>query len=206
MSTIKKIFIIVPITLAVTLGVGACIIYFGGKPSYQITKASVTTLVKEMPVQLVTNSVTTMVYCTIEDIPEYAGSRIKRALLGGSEGVFITTVKFGYGIDLKKDMNEDNVLIDEQSIIIALPEPKILYREINLDYEVYTKQTILRAVADKVTNTDIEKELRIVFQRKADEFAEKNGLVPTKDEIIESIQPVFNKLIAYQTDKQIIFK
>jgi hypothetical protein len=181
-------------------------IFTANKHSYQVTEASVAALVKENLVQLLTNSTTTMVVCTIEDIPEGIVAKFGKVLLGESLGIFITKVKFGYGIDLKNDMSDEDIVIDDQSITITLPSPKILYIDPDMNYEIVTKQTILRALVAKIKGMDIEKEMRKAFQQKAEEFAKENGLIPSKEEIINKIQPFFNNFIANQMGKQIIFK
>jgi hypothetical protein len=115
-------------------------------------------------------------------------------------------VKFIYGLDLLNEFKESDVSIESDSIVISLPNPKILYHDIDLDYTLYTKTPMLRAIVDKFAGTNVEGEIRKVFQKKADEFARENGLEPTKEEIIKNIEPFFNKIFAAQTNKKIIFK
>jgi hypothetical protein len=172
----------------------------------EITASSVSLLVRETPVQLVTNTITTMVACTIDDIPEYAADKIRNVILGKSEGVFITKVKYIYGLDLLNDMSEDDVTVEDEAIIITLPAPKLLYRDIDLNYSLYTKTSLWRVISDKFAGVDVEKEMRRVFQAKAVEFIKDNGLEPKKEEIIRNIEPFFNKIFAGRTNKKIIFK
>ncbi|MDR1481858.1 MAG: DUF4230 domain-containing protein [Synergistaceae bacterium] len=179
---------------------------FGGKHSFEITQASITQTIRETPIQLVANTITTMVFCTIDDIPQNSARKISNVILGKDEGIFIAKVKYVYGIDLLDSMTEDNVSIDDQSITIILPEPKMLYKEIDLDYEVQTKSTVWRSLVNKFTGMNVEKEMRIVFQEKAEEFAKANGLEPSKRDIINTLTPFFNKLFAEKTSKSIIFK
>jgi uncharacterized membrane protein len=205
----KDVFVMlknITIGLGIILLLIVVLIFIANKHSYQVTKASVATLVKENLVELVTNSTTTMVVCTIDDIPEGIVSKLSNYLVGESSGIFITKVKFSYGIDLKNDMSEEDIVIDDQYITITLPSPKRLHTEIDFDYKIVTKKTIFRALIDKITGVDIEKAMRIAFLQKVDEFAKENGLEPSKEEIINKIQPFFNKFIASQMGKQIIFK
>jgi hypothetical protein len=147
-----------------------------------------------------------MVFCTIDDIPQNSTGKISNFILGKDEGIFIAKVKYVYGIDLLNDMTEDNVSVDDQSITVILPEPKMLHKEIDLDYEVHTKSTVWRSLVNKLTGTNIEKEMRLVFQEKAEEFAKANGLEPSKQDIINTLTPFFSKLFADKTNKSIIFK
>jgi hypothetical protein len=193
--------IIVALFLFVFLGILA------GKHSFEITQASITKTIRETPIQLVTNTITTMVFCTIEDIPQNSAGKWGNVLLGKDEGIFIAKVKYIYGIDLLNSMTEDDVFIDDQSITITLPEPKMLHEPIiDLDYEVQTKSPVLRSFVNKLTGTNPEKEMRTVFKQKAEEFAKANGLEPSKKDIINTLTPFFSKLFAEKTKKSIIFK
>jgi ferredoxin-fold anticodon binding domain-containing protein len=197
-------YIIVIIVTALLISV--CFLFFRNRHSYQVTSASVTTLVREIPMKLVTNTVTTMVYCTIEDIPEGATSKIRDTILGKSEGIFIAKVKYLYGIDLK-EMGEDDVTIDQQYITVRLPDPKMIDDPIiDWNYTFQTKRPVTRAIWDVFAGVNIEKEMRSAFQTKARVFAKDNGLEPTKEEIIKILEPFFNKLIATQSDKRFVFQ
>jgi hypothetical protein len=198
----RIIFFIVAVSLLV-IGVILIVNYFSGGYNFQVTKASVTGIVKEFPIQLVTNNVTTMITCDVEDVPNYAA----KTVFGTTEGVIITKVKFSYGMDLKNEFKENDVSIQDDAIVITLPDPKILYREIDFkNWKVYTKTSVLRAIVDKFSGTNVDVEFIKIIQEKADEFAQENGLAPTKETIIKSIEPFFNKIFAEQTKKKIIFR
>ena len=102
------------------------VIIFYPKVSYQITNTTVKKLLEEMPVQLVTNTMLTNVICTVDDVPTFVSAKIRNAVFGKSTGIFITKVKYVFGLDLLNGFTESDVVIDETSITITLPEPKIL--------------------------------------------------------------------------------
>jgi hypothetical protein len=148
----------------------------------------------------------TNVICTVEDVPAFATAKIKNMILGESTGIFMTKVKYVFGLDLQKELTEDDVVVDETSITITLPEPKILYSEIDINYKVITKTPVWRSLVDSITGVDFEKEVRKIFGEKANDFAVENEMIPSKLEIINRIEPFFNKIIGAQTNKKIIFK
>ena len=182
------------------------LVYFNfGGHSFQVTSASISQTIREIPIQLITNVNTTMIHCTVEDLPEARYNWVL-TLFGSSEGILVTKVRYGYGLDLKEDFDESNIQIGQDDITITLPEPKLLFNQPDLNYTIITKKTALRAIADMVSGTNTEREMRIVFQQNMERFAEENGLKPTKKEIIENIEPYFNKILGEQTGRRIIFK
>jgi len=173
--------------------------------TFRVTRASIAQQVREIPIQLVTNKTTTMVYCTFDDIPEGKFPSFWD-FFGKTEGVFITKVTYLYGLDLKKDFSEENIVVGPNDITITLPEPKLLMNAPDLDYKNLTKTKVLRALVNAIANVDVEKEMRLLFQQNMERFAEENGLKPTKEEIIRNIMPYFGKILGGKTGKHIIFK
>jgi hypothetical protein len=185
-------------------------LFYPQKTTYQITNAAVTSIIRETPLKLVTNTTVTMVICTFEDLPESAresfSPKLRDFLFGKSEAFFIAKVYYDFGIDLL-EVNENNVNIGDDSITIILPEPKLLRNSVDLDsIRDYTKTTLLRSVWDAATGREMMGELKKAFQQKAVEFAKESGLEPTKASIIKNIESFVNKIIATQTDKKVIFK
>jgi hypothetical protein len=174
--------------------------------SLQVTQSSVSILLRKTVLELVTNKLTTMVVCSFEDIAEGGTSSWWDTIVGKNEAFMIAKVKFSYGIDLL-EMSDKDVVIDDQSIIIQLPEPKIISMETDFsESKKYIKRPITRAIADTVTGKNVYEELVKVFQEKARKFASENGMMPTKNEIIKSIQPFVDGLFAPRTGKPIILK
>ena len=196
-----------PIILLIVVIIAVGYMFFGGRSSLrpQVTSYTVTQVVRETPIQLVTNRIITMVHCTMADLPEYEASW-KDSLLGSTEAIFITRVEYGYGLDLKEDFSEENVIIGPYYIEIKLPEPKLLYNRPDMNYTFFRRTPLLRALADKFSNVNVEARFREVFQQNMERFAEENGFKPTKQEIIDIIGPYFNRIFADRTDKRIIFK
>jgi hypothetical protein len=207
-SRIKRKLIKIWLTISTILLMAFLVIifYFYRNASYQITNTTVKKILEETPVQLVTNTMLTNVICTVDDVPAFVSAKIRNMVFGKSTGIFVTKVKYVFGIDLLNELTEDDVVIDETSITITLPEPKTLYREIDLNYDVITKTPIWRSLLDAIAGVDVEKEMRKAFEAKATDFADENGLKPSKSEIIKRLEPFFNKIIGAQTDKKIIFK
>jgi len=173
----------------------------------QVTSYTVTQLVHETPIQLVTNSITTMIHCTMADLPEFGSEPSwKDSLLGSTEAIFITRVKYKYGMDLTSDFTEENVFVGPYYIEITLPEPKLLENIPDMNYTYFSKTPVLRAIMDRFTNVNVEARMREVFQQNMERFAEENGLKPTKKQIIDNIEPFFNKVFEDKTGKRIIFK
>jgi hypothetical protein len=185
-------------------------LFYPQKTTYQITSAAVTSIIRETPLKLVTNTTVTMVICTFEDLPESAresfSPKLRDFLFGKSEAFFIAKVYYDFGIDLL-EVNENNVSIGDDSITIILPEPKLLRNSVDLDsIKDYTKTTLLRSIWDAATGREMMDELKKAFQQKAVEFAKESGLEPTKASIIKNVESFVNKIIATQTDKKVIFK
>ena len=178
---------------------------FMRRRTFRITRTSIAQQVREIPIQLVTNKTTTMVYCTFDDIPEGKFPSFWD-FFGKTESVLITKVTYLYGLDFKKDFGEDNIIVGPDNIIITLPEPKSIINAPDLDYKIITKTKVLRALVNSIANVDVEREMRILFQQSMERFAEENGLKPTKEEIIKNIVTYFNKIIGDKTGKHIIFK
>lgn len=182
------------------------IMFANGKHSFQVTKASVTVLLRENALELVTNKVTTMVACTLEDVADNTKGKIIDVAFGKGEGVLIAKVKYTYGIDLE-EITEDNVSIDGQTIIVTLPEPKLFDLSVDLDREYYSKTPILRAILNKFINEDPQKMIEAAFVGRARDFAQENHLEPSKSEIIERITVFFNNLLKLGNSKhKIVFK
>jgi hypothetical protein len=184
--------------------------FSGGKSAYQITNTSITGIIRETPLKLLTNTTITMVVCTFEDLPESAkesfSPQFRDFLLGKTEAFFMAKVYYDYGIDLF-EVSEDSVKIDDNFIIISLPEPKLLRSSVDLNsIKDYTKTTILRHLWDTAAGREIMNELKKAFQQKAAEFAEENGVKPTKAVIIKNIESFIHRVIANQTGKKVIFK
>jgi hypothetical protein len=178
--------------------------------TYQVTNASITSIIRETPLKLLTNTTITMVICTFDDLPESAkeslSPKFRDFLLGKTEAFFIAKVYYDYGIDLL-EIDESSVVIDGHFIVITLPEPKLLRNSVELEsIECYTKTTILRTLWDTATGRETMEELKKAFQQKAVEFAKEAGLEPTKASIIKNVESFANKVIATQTDRKVIFK
>jgi hypothetical protein len=203
---IKRKLIKIWLIISIILFVVFLVIVFYRRASYQITNTIVKKILEETPIQLVTNTMVTNVICTVDDVPTFVSAKIRNTVFGKSTGIFITKVRYVFGLDLLNEFTEGDVIVDETSITITLPEPKTLYKEIDLNYDVITKTPIWRSLVDAIAGVDVEKEMRKVFEAKATDFAVENGLIPSKSEIIKRLEPFFNKRIDVQTNKKIIFK
>jgi hypothetical protein len=183
---------------------------FSEPRTYQITNASITSIIRETPLKLLTNTTVTMVICTFEDLPEFAkestSPKFRDFFLGKTEAFFVAKVYYDYGIDLL-EINENNVVIGDDLITISLPEPKLLRNSVDLEsIKGYTKTTLLRSLWDTAMGREMMEELKKAFQQKAIEFAKETGLEPTKSGIIKNIESFVNRIVATQTDKKVIFK
>ena len=168
-----------------------------------ITQSSIVTILKETSLKLLTNTTVTMVHSKFEDLPSSLGNIV---LLGSTEGFMIAKVNYSFGINLAK-ISEDSVRITDQSITITLPEPELLVCQVDTEsIEIYSKTPLTRRITDILQGRNITLEMIKAFEQRAQEFAKENGLEPTKDEIIKNIEPFFNKLIAAQANKRVIFK
>jgi hypothetical protein len=181
-----------------------------GKNTYQVSNASITSIIRETPLKLLTNTTITMVICTFEDLPESikesSSPRVRDFFLGKTEALFIAKVYYDYGIDLL-DVNENNITVDDHYITITLPEPKLLRTSVDLEsIQCYTKTTILRSLWDTATGREIIDELKKAFQQKAEDFAKETGLEPTKRNIIKNIESFASRIITIQTDRKVIFR
>jgi hypothetical protein len=185
--------------------------FFNSEPrTYQITNASITSIIRETPLKLLTNTTVTMVVCTFEDLPESAresfSPRFRDFLFGKTEAFFIAKVYYDFGIDLL-EISENNVSIGDEFITITLPEPKLLRNSVDLEsIRGYTKTTLLRSIWDSAVGREMMDELKRAFQQKAVEFAKETGLEPTKAGIINNIESFTKKILNTQTDKKVIFK
>ena len=193
----------VMITIIILVVATALITYgFSKDRKFEFTGSSIEVLIRETPIQLVTNRTTTMVYCTMADLPKSWLS----GFTGTAEGILITKVRYSYGLDLKEDFSEKNIHIGDHYIEITLPEPKLLECAPDIDYTTITKTPLLLHIMNRFSSRDVEAEMRKVFQENMKRFAEENGLNPTKDAIIKIIEPYFNRILGNLTDKRIIFK
>jgi hypothetical protein len=178
--------------------------------TYQITNASITSIIRETPLKLLTNTTVTMVVCTFEDLPESAresfSPKFRDFFLGKTEAFFVAKVYYDYGIDLL-EITETNVIIGDDFITVILPEPKLLRNSVDLEsIKGYTKTTLLRSLWDTAMGREMMDELKKAFQQKAVEFAKETGLEPTKASIINNIEFFVNRIVATQTNKKVIFK
>lgn len=183
----KLIIISVPIFLIYF------IVFAEAKHSFQVTKASVTVLLRENVLELVTNKVTTMVACTLEDVSENTKAKFIDAAFGKGEGVLIAKVKYIYGIDLE-EITEDAVSIEGKIITVTLPEPKLFDLVVDFEREYYNKTPLLRAFYNKIVNEDPQEMMQAAFVDRAREFAQENHLEPSKSEIIARVAVFFNSL------------
>jgi hypothetical protein len=186
-------------------------LFYPQRTSYQITNAAITSIIRETPLRLVTNTIVTMVICTFEDLPElntdkYLSTKFRDFILGKTEALFIAKVYYDFGIDLL-EINEENISIEENFITISLPEPKLLRNSVDLEsIRDYTKTTLLRSIWDTAVGREMMSELKKAFQLKAMEFAKESGLEPTKASIIKNIELFVSRIVATQTDRKVIFK
>ena len=203
LRSVKTIVIALAVVALIIIAVGYM---FPGKQSVQITGASIGQMIRETCIKLATHKITTMVYCTMEDIPSGKLQALRDFLIGSSEGVFITKVQYVFGLDLDNDFSENNVIVGPDDITITLPEPKLLFDPIiDMDYKIVTKTKILRAMIDGMFNVNVKDQMRLVFKQNAEQFVVENGLKPTKREIIDKIEPFFNKTLGDIIGKRIIF-
>jgi hypothetical protein len=196
--------------LAITWTVASLFPSLGSKNTYQVTNASITSIIRETPLKLLTNTTVTMVVCTFEDLPESAresfSPKLRDFFLGKTEAFFIAKVYYDFGIDLL-EINEGNVDIGDDTITVTLPEPKLLRNSVDLEsIKGYTKTTLLRTIWDTAVGREMMDELKKTFQQKAVEFARETGLESTKASIIKNIESFVNRIIATQTEKKVIFK
>ena len=206
MKLVKTLGVLVLLILAAV--VGYCYHIFTSSPlKPEVTSYTVTQVVREIPIQLVTNRVTTMVSATMADLPEH-GSRLRFTdiLLGTTDAVFMTRVRYSYGLDLKNDFSEKNVFVGSDDIVITLPEPKLLESAPDLNYRFFRRTPILRQIFNQFSNVNVEAQFREVFQQNMVRFAEENDLNPTKQEVIDNIGPFFNMIFEGKTDKRIVFE
>jgi hypothetical protein len=210
---LKKLLWVIVLSLLLIISTALVVIVkfsFSEKSSYQITNASITSVIRETPLKLLTNTTVTMVVCTFEDLPESTreslSPRFRDFFLGKTEAFFIAKVYYDFGIDLL-EINEDNVIIGDDFITITLPEPKLLRNSVDLEsIKGYTKTTLLRSMWDTAMGREMIDELKRAFQQKAADFAKETGLEPTKASIIQNIESFINRIIGTQTDKKVIFK
>ena len=87
------------IVICVIVVIGVFVYFYFGGRSFQVTSASISQTIREIPIQLITNTTTTTIHCTVEELPESRQNWVL-TLLGGSEGILVTKVRYGYGLDL----------------------------------------------------------------------------------------------------------
>lgn len=124
---------------------------------------------------------------------------------GGRQGVLLATVKLYYGIDLEK-VTDKSVTEEKDRIIVRVPYPRLLDYSMDQDStKFFDKRTGVWALADWYNNRDIEKELRANVKHSALQFAEKEGIAPKNEKVLERLNRFANR-ISPEVGKKVEFR
>jgi len=115
--------------------------------------------------------------------------------LGQWRGVLWTTVRLHYGVDLKK-IEVNDIRRKEDTIIISLPEPELLDLAIEPGSEGFLSKSTAAAKIEDMLHGNQRRQLRHRLRQSAVEFAGQQGLLPTREEIVQQLNDVASMLKA----------
>ncbi len=115
--------------------------------------------------------------------------------LGQWHGVLWATVRMHYGVDLKK-IGADDIRRDGDTIIVRLPEPELLDLAIEPGSEGFLSKSTAAAKIKDLLHNGQRKQLEKRLRQCALEFANRQGMLPTRKEIVQQLNDVASMLKA----------
>ena len=106
--------------------------------------------------------------------------------LGEWHGVLWATIRLHYGVDLKK-IDADDIRREGDTIIVRLPKPELLDLAIEPGSEGFMSKSTAAAKIEDLLHNGQRKQLKTRLQQCAVEFASRQGLLPTRDEMIQQL-------------------
>jgi hypothetical protein len=150
---------------------------FAAKPTVS-TSAALEILRSEPIVFLATDRITTNI--VVDNVEN-------NLLLGKREGYLIARVTMFYGVDLQK-LSPDAIQVSGDVITVTLPAPQELVFAVDMhSMRFLTKRSGWIAIRDWPQNLDIQAELREQLHQTAQEALRKDGLIPSREDIVRRL-------------------
>jgi hypothetical protein len=146
---------------------------------------------------LVTNRIVTVVT---------ADSRESNWLLGERIGNVTAEVAFYWGINME-EFSSDSIEVENEKLVIYLPDPKLLDYSVKIDTVRYmTQMNVSMFLKDKITNKNLKDELLLLLYNEAKQFPIKRpGDFPSKSIIIFKLGKI-GSLISSKTGREVEFR
>jgi len=146
---------------------------------------------------LVTQRVTTLVLVELSE---------NSLILGEREGILVATVKFYFGMDLEKLM-EDSLQRSGDTLIVHMPDPEILDLSPDLStLRMWDKRSGLVALSDLLTGYDQEMDLLGMLDSSARAYADSQSLVPAREAVLLRLNRMAPMFAQYAGIPAIVFR
>jgi len=151
--------------------------------------------------------------------PRSAGATVKRrvvthvlvereehdSLLGSGQSHVVGLVRFHYGIDLV-EIGEKDVRREGDTLYVKLPEPRELDFSVDLEsLRVFSKRSGLVTVRDWWVGADPRRELLTEFHREAGRFVRREGLLPSRQDLMKRLNQ-YGKALSARLGGKVVFR
>lgn len=126
-------------------------------------------------------------------------------LLGSRKNLLFGTARVYFGVDLDV-MTGDDVVLRDGAVVFHLPDPAVLDFAVDMDSLRYvSKRSGLIAIRESLLGVDGERELRTRFEPAAMDYMSQEGLLPTRGDILQRLDPL-TELLSRHLGVRVVFQ